>query len=687
MEGIRRIGVDTGGTFTDSVLIDYDTNTVRVAKIPSRPGEPHRAILDGVEQLRESASRAAPPGGVGDIESVTHGTTIATNAVITGDLARVGLITTQGSRDILEIGTQQRPSLYNLRQRQKPPMITRDLRMEVAGRIAATGDEVEELDLAEAAAAADRLLDAGVEAIAVAGLFSFLNPDHEQAIQRVVQDRAPELYVGRSSGISAEPREYPRFATAAVNAALAPKVDPYIRRLEAALAAPPFATRLYVMQSNGGIGTAHRSVGENAHQLILSGPAAGVIGAAREASACGFDNCVTFDVGGTSADIGVVVGGIPRTGFEMQLPNGVPCRLTHIEVETIGAGGGSLAWVDAGQALHVGPQSAGAEPGPACYGNGGTQPAVTDAHLQVGRLSQRGLIGGDLPLDPALAEQALQTVGDQLDTDASGAALGVLAVIEENMAGGIRAAAARHGDDLRDFVLVAGGGAGPLHAASVMRSLGMPAAVIPPYPGLLSALGLLGAHIRHDRVIPLLETGGSMSQSAVDEAFIALAAQVRTALEDDGLPADNHRLVRSLDVRYLGQDHALPVATTHGEPLETVIARFHQQHERTFGHAAPEVATEIVSGRIAGIGLRPMPDLEPALASEPGGPYTTREVTFDRAEGPRAAGVFRRAELAAGQEVAGPAIVEQLDTTTVVPPGCRATVHASGSLIITADRS
>jgi N-methylhydantoinase A len=250
------------------------------------------------------------------------------------------------------------------------------------------------------------------------------------------------------------------------------------------------------------------------------------------------------------------------------------------------------------------------------------------------------------------------------------------------MAGAIRQAAARHGDDLRDFVLVAGGGAGPLHAASVMRSLGMPAAIIPPHPGLLSALGLLGAHIRHDHVVPLLAIEGSMSQATIDEAFDELATQVRAALEDDGVPPQDHRFEHSLDIRYLGQDHALPVAAGAGEALPEVIARFHEQHARTFGHAAPEVTTEVVSARIAGVGLRTMPELAPALATDPGSAYATRPVTFDSAHGAVEAAIYRRAELAAGQEFAGPAIVEQLDTTTVIPPDCRVTVHPSGSLIV-----
>jgi N-methylhydantoinase A len=677
MTALRRIGVDTGGTFTDCVLLDYDRNEVLVAKVPSRPAEPQAAIMEGIGAFDD--------GDAAPVESVTHGTTIATNAVITGDLARVGLITNAGFRDTLEIGTQMRPLLYDLYQTPRPPMVPRDLRLEVTGRIAAGGEEIEPLDELEVEAVTDRLLENGVEAIAIATLFSFVNAEHEERIHEIVARRAPQLYIGRSSRISQEPREYPRFATAAINAALAPRIDPYVRGLEAQLSESIATARLYVMQSNGGIGTADRSVGEHVHQLILSGPAAGVIGGARAAAACGFDDCVTFDVGGTSADIGVVTGGRPRTGIEMTLPNGVPCKLPHIEVEAIGAGGGSLAWVDAGGALNVGPQSAGADPGPACYGRNGSEPTVTDAHLLLGRLSARGLIDGGLRLHPHLAERALRMLADRIGVDLESAALGVLALLEENMAGAIRQAAARHGDDLRHFALVAGGGAGPLHAASIMRSLGMPAAVVPPHPGLLSALGLLGAHLRHDHATPLLGLVGQLDDSAVGDALSALEGQAARSLSDDGVPVDDQRFEASLDLRYFGQEYALQVPTSGDEPLTAVAERFHELHERTFGHSAPHVRVEVVAARMVGIGLRTAPPLRSVVREFAYEPVEHRDVRFDTGGDRLVAAVYRREQLRPGRSVAGPAIVEQLDTTTLIPPGCSAQVHDTGSLIIRAD--
>lgn len=676
---MRRIGVDTGGTFTDCVMIDYDADgggRVEITKVSSQPASPHEAILSGVAALGATDGKAA--------ESLTHGTTIATNAVIVGDFAKVGLITTRGFRDVLEIGTQMRPKLYDLKQKPLPAIVPRELRREVRERIAATGEVVEPLDRDEVAEVADWLREQGVEAIAVACLFSFVNPEHENEIKRIVEERCPGVYVGCSSAISPEPREYPRFATAAVNAGLAPKLDPYVRELERRLREGGITDRLFIMQSNGGVGTAERSVGENAHQLILSGPAAGVIGGADEAARCGFDRCVTFDVGGTSADVAVVDSKEPRTAFEMKLPNGVPCKLPHLEVITIGAGGGSIARVDAGGALTVGPQSAGADPGPACYGLRGDEPTVTDAHLHLGRLSPAGLAGGEISLDPELAEKAIaDKLGSKISRSTDELALGILQVLEANMAGAVRQAAASHGDDLRDFALVAGGGAGPLHAANLIALLEMPAAVVPPRPGLLSAFGLLRADLRHDLVTPVYRDQNSITDAEIEELFGELESQALEALRGDGVSEADHVYERRLDIRYFGQEYSLSVPCGAGESLAQVVARFHERHEQTFGHSSSEVLTEVVAVRLLAIGKRALDPPAAELPDEPGEPRGVREVLFDMEQGRVETAIYDRGDLAAGQIVRGPAIIEQLDTTTVLPPGFAAEVHPTGSLIVT----
>ncbi len=657
-------------------MIDYtpEGGKVTIAKVPSQPASPHEAILGGVEALGTNGQSA---------ESLTHGTTIATNAVITNDFAKVGLITTNGFRDVLEIGTQQRPLLYDLHQKPRPAMIPRRLRREVAGRIAATGEVVEPVKPDQVAEVADWLVEQGVEAIAVACLFSFVNSAHEDEIAKIIEERHPGIYVGCSSRASLEPREYPRFATAAVNAGLAPKIDPYIRELEERLSAGDATDRLFIMQSNGGIGTADRCVGENVHQLILSGPAAGVIGGADEAARCGFERSVTFDVGGTSADIGVADQNEPRTEFEMELPNGVPCKLPHLEVMTIGAGGGSIARVDSGGALTVGPESAGADPGPACYGLTGEEPTVTDAHLQLGRLSPSGLAGGEITLDEKLAEQAIvKHLGAHIDKSADDLALGLLDVLEANMAGAVRRAAAQHGDDLRDFAFVAGGGAGPLHAANLIGLLDMPAAVIPARPGLLSATGLLRADLRHDLVTPVYRDENSITEAEIENLFAELEGSAVEALLNDGVDRENHVFERSFDIRYFGQEYSLAVATAKGEALGDAIARFHVRHEQTFGHASSDVLTEIVAVRLLARGTRALGHPVADLPSEPGKPKSVRKVQFGE-EGKVDTEIYDRADLAVAQVVSGPAIIDQLDTTTVLPPGFDAEVHETGSLIIT----
>jgi N-methylhydantoinase A len=670
----RRVGVDTGGTFTDCVYVDGNTNTFKVAKVPSQPSAPNQAVLDGVRSLEVEDS----------IDTLVHGTTIGTNAVIVGDYATAGLITNRGFRDVLEIGTQQRELLYILNQSPRPSLIPRHLRLEVAGRIGGDGFEVEPVDEDEVREAAQTLVDAGVAAIAICCVFSHVDDRHERRIEEIVREIAPEdTYVIRASRTSHEPREYPRFATGAVNASLAPVIEPYIRKLDAELTANVLDGQLYIMQSSGGIGTVERSVGERVHQLILSGPAAGVIGGAQAAADCGYTDSVTFDVGGTSADIGVVHDGIPRTGFEIKLPNGIPCNLAHIEVETIGAGGGSIGWVDAGGALNSGPQSAGAEPGPACYGRGGTQPTTTDAHLFLGRLSQGGLIDGGLSLDRDRSETALAEMGEQIDMDATEAAIGVLAVLEENMVGAIRRAAARHGDDLRDYVLVAGGGAGPLHAGAAARILNMKAAVIPPRPGLLSALGLLSADLRHDHATVLLGLGARTSLGDIEEAFDRLRDEADEALAADEVEVTARSFDRTLEVRYLGQSSTLQVPHEQGQDLSAVDATFHELHERTFGHSSPDTETEVVSARVIGIGARSMPGLDVNLPTEAGEPFERREVVFTVSDGPVDTPVYRREVLAVDQVIEGPAIIEQMDTTTVLIPEMTATVHPSGNLILT----
>jgi N-methylhydantoinase A len=675
---VLRVGVDPGGTFTDCVLWSAVTRRLVTAKVPSRPAEPEAAVADGLARL--VAAGAVEPG---ELTFIAHGTTIATNAVITGDLAVAGLLTNRGFRDILEIGTQQRPSLYVLHQPARHVLVPRDRRLEVGGRIAFDGSVLEPIDEAEVAAAARRLAAMGVESIAIAMLFSFVDASQEARVEAIVRDAAPGVYVTRSSAVSPELREYPRFATTAANAALAPLLDRSITSLDDALAKGGVTVPLHVMQSNGGLATAARSIGENAHRLVLSGPAAGVIGGSYVAAQAGFDQAVTLDIGGTSADIGIALASQARMRIGLTLASGLPLQIPALEVEAIGAGGGSIASVDAGGALRVGPSSAGAVPGPACYGTGGDRPTVTDAHLVLGRLDPDRFLGGEITLFPELARKAIDAhVAAPLGCSVEEAARGIIAVTEANMAGAIRQTAARNGDDLREFVLVAAGGAGPLHAVQLAAELRMRAVCVPLTPGLLSALGLLATDLRHDLAAPLLMFARDLVPSELDAAFLGLEEAAARLLAEDGVDEDDRRLERGIDLRSVGQDWTLTVPLERGEPVQAVLDRFHRQHERVYGHSAPDEPVESVAIRLVAWGAFPRPLIAPPDTERKGPDRRRRDAWFGEAGGFIATEVLDRAGIDPDEVILGPAIIEQLDTTVLVPPGYQARVIELDSLLI-----
>lgn len=673
---MRRIGIDTGGTFTDCVLVDDDRGTLLVEKVPSQPATPDAAIIEGILRLIARAGLAPS-----DIDAVMHGTTIATNIVIEGAYARAAVLATSGCRDVIEIGSQQRARPYDLLHPPKPILVPRNLRVEIAGRIAADGTEIVPLDEEAARRAIRELVEQGATAIAVTGLFSFVNPSHERRLVELITEEAAGTYRVASHDISREAREYPRFAATVVNAALAPKLDPYVTRLKARLGEHGFAAPLYIIQSSGGLATDARSTGERAHNLVLSGPAAGVVGGVLAGAAAGIPDLVTLDVGGTSADIGIVSQGAPRLRHEMTLPNGLPLHVTNLEIETIGAGGGSIAWVDAGGALQVGPQSAGAQPGPACFLKGGEEPTVTDAQLVLRRLNPAGLLGGGLSLDRDAACAAIGKLAAKLGLGLEQTALGIVAVMEANMAGAILRTAARHGDNLRDFTLVAAGGAGGLSAVALARELGMPQILVPLYPGLFSAAGLLAAELRHDLALSLMMDPSDPDEGTIRKAQAELAARVGNDLAVDRIPADRQICEHALDLRYFGQEYAVTVPTVPGEALDAVVVRFHQLHERVYGHSAPGGRVEITAARVAGRGTSAFRDM-PAIGSEAVRPAASRAVWFAETDGYLDTAIIDRATLAPGASVEGPAIVEQIDTTTVIPPGWQARVDERRCLVI-----
>jgi len=645
-----RIGVDVGGTFTDIVLLT-DDGAVRVHKLPSTPDDQSEAFVAGVAAIADGA----------DVDSIAHGTTVATNAVLERRGARTGLITTEGFRDVLVIGRQQRPRLYDLFVDRIEPVAERALTAGVRERIGRDGEVLVPLDEQDVRAVIDRLIAAGADSIAVCLLFSFANAAHERRIAEMIGDRAR---VSLSSEVVPEFREYERASTTALDAYVGPVVERYIERLSARIDVP-----IVVMRSGGGTMSAETAAREPVHTL-LSGPAGGVAGAALVARAAGFDDIVTFDMGGTSTDVCLVTGGEPAVATEAEI-GGLPFRTPSLAVHTVGAGGGCVLGVDDGGALGAGPRRAGAVPGPACYGRGGTEPAVTDAHLVLGHLDPAGFLGGRMRLDADAARVGMQRVASRVGSNIDDVARAGLDAARAAMAAAIRVVTVERGRDPRDFALVAFGGAGPMHATALAAQLGMRTVLIPPAAGVLSALGLLGAPLTSEASLtrPMIEP-------APDEVAAVLFDVERRAVE--GLRAQGAEpagVSRSIDCRYRGQAHEVPV---DGDDLDTLPARFADEHRARFGWDAPGEPVEHVTFRARASGPIPQVDL-PMLEPGRGGGRDARVAWFGDARGE--VGVFTRAALGAGDRLEGPCMVDGKESTTLIDPGWDAFVDEHGTIV------
>jgi N-methylhydantoinase A len=601
------------------------------------------------------------------VEAFAHGMTVATNALLERRGARTALVTTHGFRDVLEIGRQARPHLYDLARRRPPALVPRDLRFTVRERMGPDG-VLEPLDEESLAAVVGALRDARVEAVAVCLLFAFLHPDHERRVGEAVRDALPDAHVSLSCDVLPEVREYERMSTTVADAYLAPRLASYLRALaakaqDAGLPAPR------VMQSSGGV-VDLQDAAARAASCVLSGPAGGVVGAAFAGRASGFEDLLTFDMGGTSTDVAPIVGGEVQTTTGA-VTAGVPIRHPAVDVHTVSAGGGSIATADAGGALRVGPRSAGADPGPAAYGRGGTEPTVTDANLLLGYLRDgAGLGGGEVVLDRARAEAALAALGERLGLDAMGAALGVVEVANAEMVRALRVISVERGLDPRDFALVAFGGAGPLHACALAEELAVTTVLVPRAGGVLSALGLAISDLRRDLVAPLPAVLGEVDRGAVEDAFAGLEARAAQAL-------DGATCTRAADVRYRRQSFELTVPADDWDDLE---ARFHAEHERRHGYAMAGEPVELVAARVTAT----VEVASPELRERPGSgarPVGEREARFgDAAE---TVPVFHREALGAGDELEGPAIVEFAEATCVLRPGWRGRVDEAGTLVLT----
>jgi N-methylhydantoinase A len=650
-----RIGVDVGGTFTDLVALVGEE--IVTAKVPSTPADQSAGVLHSID---------VGAIDVHDVAGFAHGTTVATNALLERKGARTALVTTEGYRDIIEIGRQNRPSLYDLAQDRPAPLVPRELRFTVAERTGPNG-ELQPLDDDDLSRVVEKLDHAGVEAVGVCMLFAYLHSDHERRTGEALRNALGDVHVSCSFEVMPEFREFERFATTVANAYLAPKLGRYLRNLEMKLTDAGLP-QPQVMQSSGGVIDAARAA-EWAAGCVLSGPAGGVVAAAYVADLSGHSNVLTFDMGGTSTDVAPVIDGEAKTTTEGTIA-GVPIKLPMTDVHTVGAGGGSIAWVDEGGALRVGPQSAGADPGPASYGKGGTETTVTDANLVLGYLEDGASLGGEVVLDRQLAEKAIKALAEALDLDVLEAARGIVRVAEAEIVRALRVISVERGLDPRDFGLVAFGGAGPMHACALATQLGMSTVLVPRTSGVLSALGLAISDARRDYVRPYLAELSVLDRDGLERRFGDMEHAAREELA--GEPAFRRRA----DMRYRGQSFEL---TVDADDLEVLADRFHDAHDQRYGYRMEMEPVEIVNARvIATIAVD-----KPSLKEKGGagdGHAGSRDANFD-GEWAKV-DVFAREEMSVGATVTGPAIVELKEATCVVRPGWRAALDDTGTLVL-----
>jgi N-methylhydantoinase A len=661
-----QVAADTGGTFTDIGLRRAD-GSLSVWKVPSTPSHPDEAVIKGIRAVLEQQGVSAQ-----DINRLVHGTTVATNTVLTREGAKVGLLTTAGFRDILAISHQARPMIYDNEVHRPAPLVPDDLIVEITERTGADGEEITPLEDSELERVAGELADLDLDVVVVSFLNAYRNSDHEDRAVSYLTGRGVTPIVSAATDVTSEMREYDRTSTAVINAYVRPKVSGYMDRLGTTVEDMGVASRLWVMQSNGGLLTPGLA-GTHSARTVLSGLAGGVIGAANWARHLGLDKVVSFDIGGTSTDIAMIRHGEPDETTTGEIDS-MPLRLPSVDVNTIGAGGGSIAWLDSGGGLRVGPHSAGAVPGPVAYGHGGTELTVTDAHVVLGRLGT-SLLGGGFDLDYATARDRMAEFAEKLGMSAEDCAEGILTVIAATMGRGIRKVTVERGIDVRASHLMAFGGAGPLHGADLIHELGMTSAVIPPLPGIASAVGMLDAPVRHDFAAPVPRENADGSGS-LEDVFRTLRRRALDEMGDAGF--DEERLI---DARYTGQSYELTIPYTADQFAQREL--LDQNHEERYGFRDPDAEMELVAVRL--VATVPKPDIPQARIAAGDGaavvPKERRPVYIDGAWTETA--VYDRDALSAGTTLEGPAIIDQFDTTTYVRPDQTCRCDDAGFLHLT----
>ena len=679
-----RIGVDSGGTFCDVCLFEEESGRVEVWKVSSTPDDPSRGIAQGVE---ESVARVGATAS--DVAYFGHGTTVGTNALIQHRGVKTGLITTDGFRDLLEIGRQKRPDLYDLQADKSPVLVARDLRLEVPERVRHDGSVETALDEVALREAVRALKVAGVEAVAVCFLYGFVRPAHEETAKRIIGEEFPEAFACTSNEVAPEFREYERMSTAVVNAYLGPVMRNYIQRLADRLATLGLTVPPHLTQSNGGV-IGFDQAARLPVRTVLSGPSTGVVAAQAVGKMAGIANMITFDMGGTSSDVALLQGGVCRLASEATV-HGYPIKAPMLDIHTVGAGGGSIAFVDSGGLLKVGPRSAGAFPGPVCYDKGNTEATVTDANVVLQTLNPTHLLGGRMPVRQDLARQAIGRLADQLGMDVMATAQGILSVVTANMARAIRVISVQRGHDPRDYTLVAFGGAGPLHAARLAKELDIASIMIPRNPGILCAMGLLLTDLRADFAATRLVTLAEAALPTIEAAFADLRSQAETWFAGEHIAPEARKLSRTVDMRYAGQNYELAVAVPDGPvtapTLAILAAGFEAAHRRMYGFVAEGETVQLVTFRAEASGLVSKASFQPRPEGSPDASAAiigTRDVWMPEAGGFVSCPVYDRDKLDAGHRITGPAIVEQMDATTVILPGMAGRVEPYLNLILEA---
>ncbi len=675
------MAIDIGGTFTDLVAYEETSGDHVRAKTPSTPP----LFIDGVMTALEKA-KIRPD----EITYLKHGSTIATNAIIERRGAKAGLVTTRGMRDVLPAGRANRPDLFNSNWDPSPPLIQRRNILEVSERVDYEGSVLTELAEDDVRDAARKFKARGIEAVAVCYLNSFMSPEHEIRTREILESElGDDVFVCTSVETLPEIREFERTSTVAANAYLAPVVDRYLAGLISRLREWGYEGEVAVTHSGGGMMSVRLALGVPA-RICQSGPAGGVIGGVVIGKSAGFDNVITFDMGGTSTDLSLASGGRPSIASEWRVDWNIPILFPAVDLVAIGAGGGTIAWVDAGGSLRSGPQSAGADPGPACLGKGNRSPTTTDAHVYLGRLNADNYLGGDVTIEPELAEQAVARLAEELGMSINEAASGILRITNANMTAATHLISIQRGHDPRDFTLIAGGGAGPLHAIDVARELGVPRVVVPLNPGFVSALGILHVDLRHDFLSPILKQPKDTAPGELVAAYDQLLAEAKRVLDAEKIPEDKRVVELSIDARYYGQSPYinLPLDSppSTADEIEALLQRYETDYKREFGYLLPRdfASIELVNARVVAIGLTEEAKLP--VSTETGtladARVARRPVYFDEVGDFVDTAVFDRTKLTSGVELEGPAIVEQMDSTVVIPQGATGKVDQHLNLVV-----